>query len=160
MSDGSTPPSDERTDPCKEEEPKSFVWFPSWHELATHYLHEIGFLACLSQLLGATIFWIAGFTALPGALNQQNQKLLDGAYWAPQVIGGTGFIVSGSVSSTFSCASTVLMPLRTLFMLETQEKWYKPAFGVLGWHIGAWNLVGGIGFTVIFYLFILYMYDF
>ena len=23
-----------------------------------------------------------------------------------------------------------------------------PAFRVLGWHIGAWNLVGGIGFTL------------
>jgi hypothetical protein len=33
-------------------------------------------------------------------------------------------------------------------MLETQKRWYKPAFDVLGWHIGAWNLVGGIGFTL------------
>ena len=51
-------------------------------------------------------------------------------------------------------------------MLETQKKWYKPAFGMLGyvspyrylfqtptltpfrWHIGAWNLIGGIGFTL------------
>ena len=33
-------------------------------------------------------------------------------------------------------------------MLETQRKWYVPAFGVLGWHIGFWNLVGAIGFTV------------
>ncbi len=27
-------------------------------------------------------------------------------------------------------------------MLETQKKWYLPAFGVLGWHIGIWNLIG------------------
>jgi len=47
------------------------------------------------------------------------------------VIGGTGFIISG-----------------TLFMLETQRRWYIPAFRVLGWHIGAWNLIGGIGFTL------------
>ena len=33
-------------------------------------------------------------------------------------------------------------------MLETQRQWYIPAFGVLGWHIGFWNLVGAIGFTV------------
>lgn len=49
----------------------------------------------------------------------------------PQVIGGTGFIVS-------SC----------LFMLETQSKWYKPALDVLGWHIGFWNLIGALGFTL------------
>lgn len=27
-------------------------------------------------------------------------------------------------------------------MLETQRKWYLPAPRVLGWHIGAWNLIG------------------
>lgn len=25
-------------------------------------------------------------------------------------------------------------------MLETQPKWYKPAWEVLGWHIGLWNV--------------------
>ena len=48
-----------------------------------------------------------------------------------QVVGGSGFIISS-----------------TLFMLETQEKWYLPAPKLLGWHIGFWNLVGGIGFTL------------
>lgn len=33
-------------------------------------------------------------------------------------------------------------------MLETQPKWYRPAPKVLGWHIGLWNLIGAIGFTV------------
>ena len=33
-------------------------------------------------------------------------------------------------------------------MLETQKKWYLPAPGVLGWHIGLWNLIGAFGFTV------------
>ena len=33
-------------------------------------------------------------------------------------------------------------------MLETQKKWYLPAPKVLGWHIGLWNLIGAIGFTV------------
>lgn len=37
---------------------------------------------------------------------------------------------------------------RILFMLETQSKWYIPAPGVLGWHIGFWNLIGALGFTV------------
>lgn len=33
-------------------------------------------------------------------------------------------------------------------MLETQKTWYTPAFNVLGWHIGFWNLIGAFGFTV------------
>ena len=38
----------------------SWVWFPSWLELKTHYLRELGFLASLSQFCGATIFWVSG----------------------------------------------------------------------------------------------------
>ncbi|KAL8717493.1 MAG: hypothetical protein Q9225_005264 [Loekoesia sp. 1 TL-2023] len=74
---------------------RSWVWFPSTYDLKTHYLREIGFLACLFQFLGATIFWISGFTALPGINNMMSQGLLDGIYWTPQVIGGSGFIISG-----------------------------------------------------------------
>lgn len=33
-------------------------------------------------------------------------------------------------------------------MLETQKKWYIPAPTVLGWHIGFWNLIGALGFTL------------
>jgi len=110
---------------------RSWTWWPSTHDLRTHYFHDIGFIACFSQLLGASIFWIAGFTALPGINNNLSPAALNGAYWFPQVLGGCGFIVSGF-----------------LFMLETQKRWYLPACGVLGWHIGLWNLIGGVGFTI------------
>jgi hypothetical protein len=112
---------------------RSWSWMVGWAELWSHYCRELGFLACVAQLCGATIFWIAGFTALPGIMNhlQSNVHLLNGIFWVPQVIGGSGFVISG-----------------TLFMLETQERWWKPAFGVLGWHIGLWNLIGGVGFTL------------
>lgn len=110
---------------------RNWNWAPTWQELKTHYFHELGFLACLAQFTGATIFGISGFTALPGILNHLNQRVENGVFWVPQIVGGTGFIVSG-----------------ILFMIETQEKWYKPAFGVLGWHIGFWNLVGALGFTL------------
>ncbi|KAJ5195109.1 uncharacterized protein N7498_008547 [Penicillium cinerascens] len=110
---------------------KSFRWLPSLTELRTHYLHELGFLASLIQFIAATVFWIAGFTGLPGISNHMSQNLTDGIYWVPQIVGGFGFILSG-----------------LFFTLETQKKWYIPAFHVLGWHIGAWNFVGGIGFTL------------
>jgi hypothetical protein len=121
----------ESKDHANSKDARSWTWFPTWHELTTHYFREIGFLACLSQLFGASIFWISGFTALPGINNNLSPVALDGAFWSPQVIGGSGFIVSS-----------------ILFMLETQQKWYLPAPKVLGWHIGLWNLIGAIGFTL------------
>ncbi|KAM7195426.1 hypothetical protein V8F20_007485 [Naviculisporaceae sp. PSN 640] len=113
---------------------RRWEWFPTRHELTSHYLRDIGFLACLSQMIGATVFWIAGFTGLPpiyDALEGYGPAAVNCVYWLPQVIGGTGFIISAA-----------------LFMLEVQDKWYKPAWGILGWHVGAWNLVGAIGFTL------------
>ncbi|KAK5098932.1 hypothetical protein LTR70_000949 [Exophiala xenobiotica] len=110
---------------------KTWQWFPTRNALKTHYFHELGFIASFSQFCGATIFSIAGITALPGINNNMSQPLADGIYWAPQIIGGSGFIISG-----------------TLYMLETQKNWYTPAFHVLGWHIAFWNLIGGIGFTL------------
>lgn len=114
-----------------DEDVRSWVWWPSNHDLRTHYVHSLGFLASLSQLVGATIFWISGLTALPGIYNHMSRPISIAFYWTPQILGGLGFIVSG-----------------TLFMLETQSVWWKPAPRTLGWWIGAWNLIGGIGFTV------------
>lgn len=114
------------------QEEKSWQWFPSWHELRTHYIHELGFLAGVAQFLGATVFGVSGFTALPGINDHLTpQWRLNAAYWIPQVIGGSGFIVSS-----------------TLYMLETQQKWWKPAPQLLGWQIAFWNLVGAFGFTL------------
>ncbi|KAG7428861.1 hypothetical protein Forpi1262_v009478 [Fusarium oxysporum f. sp. raphani] len=111
---------------------KMLLRYPVWdvsYDVAVVF--SIGFLACSAQTFGATVFWISGFTALPPILNSLSTPAENGVYWLPQVIGGTGFIVSS-----------------TLFMLEVQSCWYIPAPGVLGWHIGLWNLIGAIGFTL------------
>ncbi|KAF3013949.1 hypothetical protein E8E14_004968 [Neopestalotiopsis sp. 37M] len=110
---------------------RSWAWWPTREELRRHYFREIGFLACLAQFIGATVFWIAGLTGLPPILDAMSVPVTNGIYWLPQVVGGSGFIISG-----------------WLFMLETQPSWYRPALGTLGWHIGFWNLVGAIGFTL------------
>jgi hypothetical protein len=110
---------------------RSWVWWPSNEDLRTHYLRSLGFLASLAQLFGATVFWISGLTALPGIYDHMSRPITIVFYWTPQVVGGLGFIVSG-----------------TLFMVETQSKWWKPAPKTLGWWIGVWNLIGGIGFTL------------
>ena len=110
--------------------PKSWVWWPSSHDMRTHYLHDLGFLACAAQTFGATVFWISGFTALPGIYDHLGPtRVINGVYWVPQVVGGMFFVISG-----------------LLFTIETQKRWWQPAPGVLGWHIGVWNFIGGMGF--------------
>ncbi|KAH8732492.1 hypothetical protein GQ44DRAFT_697717 [Phaeosphaeriaceae sp. PMI808] len=123
--------SEEPTKDGRDANARSWVWWPSTKTLRTDYIHSLGFLASLSQLMGATIFWISGLTALPGIYNHMSRPISIVFYWAPQIFGGLGFIVSG-----------------TLFMLETQPAWWKPAPKTLGWWIGAWNLIGGVGFTI------------
>ncbi|KAK4168935.1 hypothetical protein QBC43DRAFT_83080 [Cladorrhinum sp. PSN259] len=120
-----------RDEKKEEEEGRKWSWWPTLYELRTHYIKEIGFLAALFQLLGATIFWMAGFTSIPPIYDSLSTPVRNGTFWLPQVVGGTGFIISSF-----------------LIMLETQKKWYIPAPKMLGWHIGLWNLVGAIGFTL------------
>ncbi|CAK7208751.1 hypothetical protein SBRCBS47491_000197 [Sporothrix bragantina] len=110
---------------------RNWVWWPSWQEMRTVYAREMGFWACAIQLFGATVFWISGFTGIPPIANRLSTAATNGAFWVPQVVGGWGFIISS-----------------VMFMLETQRKWYLPAPQLLGWHIGFWNLVGAIGFTL------------
>lgn len=109
----------------------SWEWWPTTGELRGHFMHDLGFIASLGQMVGASIFWISGFTALPGVLGNLSPAATIGAYWVMQTVGGSFFIFSG-----------------TMFMLETQKHWWMPALGTLGWHIGFWNLIGGVGFTI------------
>ncbi|KAJ6780423.1 hypothetical protein PWT90_02310 [Aphanocladium album] len=111
---------------------RHWQWWPSWRDLTHHYVYELGFLAGAAQLFGATVFGVAGFTALPGIMNHLTpQWRLNAAFWIPQVVGGSGFVVSG-----------------LLYMLETQDRWWKPTPRLLGWHIAFWNLIGAFGFTL------------
>lgn len=118
-------------------EPKLFDTKPKrtwiWFSTDPRYWRELGFLSAIIQWFAATIFWISGFTAIPTIQSaiEENKPLYDGVYWSPQVVGGSGFIIS---------------PI--LLLLENQKRWYLPAPLVLGWHIAFWNLVGGIGFTL------------
>ncbi|KKY31979.1 putative integral membrane protein [Diaporthe ampelina] len=72
-----------------------------------------------------------GFTGLPQVLGVLTVPAENGIYWLPQVVGGTGFILSS-----------------WLFMLETQPNWHTPSPTTLGWHIWLWNLIGAVGFTL------------
>ncbi|OJT06014.1 hypothetical protein TRAPUB_3201 [Trametes pubescens] len=96
---------------------------------------ELGFLACAVQMGAATIFWVSTMTGLPNAIagfpDDPPTAVTDVFYWTPQVIGGMGFIISS-----------------LLLMIEVQKKWWQPNLRSMGWHIGFWNLVGAVGFTL------------
>lgn len=53
--------------------------------------------------------------------------------WAliPQLVAGSGFTAACLIS-----------------LLETQAYWFKPSYGVIGWHANGFNVVGGIFFLL------------
>lgn len=110
---------------------RKWEWWPTWHELRTHYWYEIGFQASFQLAVGATIFYISGIMALPGIVNNISRPVLLGTYWLAYLAGGILF-----VTSSF------------FYIIETQPKWYTPAPHVLGWWIGIFNLIGGVGWTL------------
>ncbi|GBE84485.1 hypothetical protein SCP_0604640 [Sparassis crispa] len=109
--------------------PVQFRWYGvgSWREL--------GFLACFIQMIAATVFWISTITGIPDVIHNLNTDpptaITDVFFWTPQVVGGTGFFISS-----------------LFLMLEVQRTWWIPNIGSLGWHIGLWNLIGAVGFTL------------
>ena len=117
--------------PHAKNQARKWEWWPTWHELRTHYFHEIGFLGSFIEFLGAAIFYINCILALPGVYPHLSQGVLWGVYWLTYLVGGVLFIVASG-----------------LYMLETQPNWYTPAPHVLGWHVGLWNMIGSVGWTL------------
>jgi hypothetical protein len=110
---------------------RRWKWWPTWKEIRTHYMYEMGWVASMLMVLGATIFYVSGICALPGIYSNMSQGLAYGLYWLTYLVGGVLFIVSS-----------------VLYVLETQPNWYTPAPHLLGWHIGVWNLIGSVGWTL------------
>ena len=99
-------------------------------KIRTHW-HSLSWQASLIQLIAATIFFVPCIPSIPPIYTSLSYAALLGLIWFPQVIGGSGFVLSS-----------------LLFMVETQRRWWLPAPRVLGWWIGLFNLIGGVGFTL------------
>lgn len=110
---------------------RTWTWWPTWEELRTHYVYEIGFWASLTMSIGATIFYVSGIMALPWIYNSLSDGAVKGAYLLTYLVGGVFFMVS-------SC----------LYTLEVQPTWYRIQPKKIGWHIGVWNFIGGTGWTL------------
>ncbi|EIW73039.1 hypothetical protein TREMEDRAFT_22078, partial [Tremella mesenterica DSM 1558] len=109
---------------------KRFVWWgkPLWRDM--------GYIAAIVQLFAASIFWISTLTGLPGAIpglytESASVPIEDVFFWTPQVIGGSGFIISSLI-----------------LMVEVQTHWWLPRPFDIGWQVAFWNLIGSLGFTL------------
>ena len=105
-------------------------WWPTWHALRTHHVYEIGYIACSIQLFGATLYSWCGLVSLPGISSTWKTNAdFYGGYWFPEIFGSCCFL-----GASF------------MFLLETQEKWWKIQPDVMGWWIGFWAMIGSWGF--------------
>ena len=110
---------------------RQWQWWPSWHAVRTHYIYEIGFLASFTMSVGATIFYVCGILALPGIFENLSEGVIKGVYYMTYLVGGVLFVISS-----------------LFYILETQPNWYTPQPYKIGWWVGAWNMVGSVGWTL------------
>ncbi|BDA50807.1 hypothetical protein COCOBI_17-0250 [Coccomyxa sp. Obi] len=93
--------------------------------------NNLGYLGSFITFVGASIFWISTIVGVPGVLPDASVHYVewDILFWLTQVLGSCCFITAA-----------------LLFMLETQPNWWHIQPFNLGWQVGFWNLIGGIGF--------------
>ena len=104
-------------------------WWPTWEAFKTYHIKEMGYVACVIQLFGATLYGICGVISLPGILSSLNTGQTIGGYWVVQTVASICFLTAG-----------------IMFTLVTQEKWNKPVPRRIAWWIGVWATIGSIGF--------------
>ena len=71
--------------------------WPTWNEVKTHYIHEIGFVANMILATGATLFYITGICGLPGIYKSMSLGLARGLYWLAYLLGGIFFVISSAL---------------------------------------------------------------
>jgi len=116
----------------------SFLFWPNTPQLRTIYFRDLCFIAAVIQSIGTFIFMLAIITAFPGVIDLTNVTLFYTANLLPATLGGVLFITAS-----------------VLQMITTQPNWYTPRPLSVEWHVGFWNVIGSIGFTLagaLFYL--------
>ena len=94
--------------------------------LRTTLFPEISFVASAIFLSCSALYWATSCASLV-TIFRENMI----AQWIryPQLVAAFGFIVASA-----------------MLMVKIQEKWWKPAVTMLGWHVNFWNLIGSVGF--------------
>lgn len=109
----------------------TFIWWPTAQQFTQSYRHDLYFFAGIIQFVGAVIFAIATVTSIPGIIDFNNTILVDLANLLPATLGGILFLTAAIFQ-----------------VLNAQRRWYLPSPGRLDWHIGIWNVIGSLGFTL------------
>ena len=111
------------------EEYLTWRWWPSWLNLKTYHIFELGYLACAIQLLGVTLYGVTSIVILPGILDKLVWWQELWAYWLPQVVASCCFLIAS-----------------VMFTIMAQDKWHTPRVGAVSWWIGTWAIIGSVGF--------------
>lgn len=106
-------------------------WWPTWHALRTYHIYDIAYIACTIQLFGVTLYGVTAVVNFPTIIDSLSDGQLLAAYWIPQMVAAACFLIAS-----------------IMFTLETQDEWYKPNWGSIGWWIGIWSTIGSVGFEL------------
>jgi hypothetical protein len=106
----------------------SWRLLPTFHEIRIQYVHQPRFIANIVLLCGSFLYVTASIASLVTIL--RDSKI---ASWIryPQLVAAVGFAISSAI-----------------MMVQSQEKWWKPAPRVMGWHVNLLNLIGSAGFIL------------
>lgn len=109
----------------------AFIFWPNTPHLRTTFFHDVLFIAAFIQSIGTFIFMVAIITSFPGVIDFTNIPLFYLSNLFPATLGGILFIIAS-----------------TLQMIATQPTWYTPLPKKVDWHVGFWNVIGSVGFTL------------
>lgn len=107
-------------------------WWPTWHSLIHYHIRELGYVACTVQLFGVTLFGVTSIVILPGIYDSLAWWQLVAAYWVPQTVASSCFIIAS-----------------IMFTIMAQDNWKTPKWGAVSWWIGIHALIGSCGFLCV-----------
>ncbi|EPE33433.1 hypothetical protein GLAREA_06446 [Glarea lozoyensis ATCC 20868] len=108
-----------------------FIWYPSLREFTSFYWSDLCFMSPTVTFIGTFIFMLAIITAVPGVLDLTDRPTFFLGNLFPGTLGGVLFTTASVMQA-----------------IDAQEKWYLPKHKSLDWHVGLWNTIGSIGFTL------------
>jgi hypothetical protein len=109
----------------------NFIWYPSIREFRSFYWSDMCFMSPTITFIGTFIFMLAIITAVPGVINLSDRTTFFLGNLFPGTLGGVLFTTASVLQA-----------------VDAQEKWYLPKPMSLDWHVGLWNTIGSIGFTL------------
>ncbi|KAF2225662.1 hypothetical protein BDZ85DRAFT_257874 [Elsinoe ampelina] len=110
---------------------KPITLLPRRHHFLPHHLQQLAFLAALINLFGNLIYFPSTIVSLPPVQARISPIHFRYANWFLQIISSLGMWLAS-----------------LLLVSETQIRWWRPAFGVVGWWISMLNVTGGFGFLI------------